>query len=101
MGVDLLDGDGVQVVCRPGRLGGELRVPGDKSVSHRALILNAMAFGAARVSGLSDGADVGVYDGLFAGDGGGNRGGGCGGGVGGRGARAGSGGAGGCAGCGE
>ena len=59
MGVDLLDGDGVRVVCRPGRLGGELRVPGDKSVSHRALILNAMAWGAARVSGLSDGADVG------------------------------------------
>jgi 3-phosphoshikimate 1-carboxyvinyltransferase len=33
-------------------------VPGDKSISHRALILNAVAEGAARVRGLSPGADV-------------------------------------------
>lgn len=59
MGAGSLEGAGVRAVSRPGRLGGELRVPGDKSVSHRALILNAMACGTARVSGLSDGADVG------------------------------------------
>jgi 3-phosphoshikimate 1-carboxyvinyltransferase len=40
------------------RLEGEVRLPGDKSISHRALMLNAVADGEARVSGLSDGADV-------------------------------------------
>lgn len=33
-------------------------MPGDKSISHRAMILNAVAEGEARVSGLSTGADV-------------------------------------------
>lgn len=42
----------------PGRLEGAVRLPGDKSVSHRALLLNAVADGVARVTGLSDGADV-------------------------------------------
>lgn len=41
-----------------GRLRGELRLPGDKSVSHRALLLNAVAGGTASVRGLSSGADV-------------------------------------------
>ncbi len=40
------------------RLEGELRVPGDKSISHRALILGAVASGTSRVGGLSTGADV-------------------------------------------
>jgi 3-phosphoshikimate 1-carboxyvinyltransferase len=40
------------------RLAGELRVPGDKSISHRALLLNALAEGTARVRGLGLGADV-------------------------------------------
>jgi 3-phosphoshikimate 1-carboxyvinyltransferase len=40
------------------RLEGEVRVPGDKSISHRALMLNAVAEGEARVLGLSNGADV-------------------------------------------
>jgi len=40
------------------RLQGEVRLPGDKSISHRALILNAVAGGRARIGGLSDGADV-------------------------------------------
>lgn len=40
------------------RLRGTVRVPGDKSVSHRALILNAVAEGRARISNLSAGADV-------------------------------------------
>jgi 3-phosphoshikimate 1-carboxyvinyltransferase len=42
----------------PNRLRGEVRLPGDKSISHRALLLNAVADGPARVRGLSDGADV-------------------------------------------
>jgi 3-phosphoshikimate 1-carboxyvinyltransferase len=45
-------------VTRPARLEGVVRLPGDKSISHRALILNAVAAGPARVSGLSSGADV-------------------------------------------
>ena len=35
-----------------------MAVPGDKSISHRSLILNAMAHGTARVTGLSNGEDV-------------------------------------------
>lgn len=35
-----------------------LRVPGDKSISHRALLLAARAKGVSRVTGLSDGSDV-------------------------------------------
>jgi 3-phosphoshikimate 1-carboxyvinyltransferase len=35
-----------------------VRVPGDKSLSHRALILAAMADGESRLSGLAPGADV-------------------------------------------
>jgi 3-phosphoshikimate 1-carboxyvinyltransferase len=37
---------------------GRVRVPGDKSVSHRALILGALASGESVVRGLSDGDDV-------------------------------------------
>ena len=40
-----------------GPLHGQLRVPGDKSISHRALICNALAKGEARISGLLDSAD--------------------------------------------
>jgi 3-phosphoshikimate 1-carboxyvinyltransferase len=45
-------------VHRPARLQGEVSLPGDKSISHRALILNAIADGPARVGNLSRGADV-------------------------------------------
>ena len=45
-------------VSRPAAFVGELAVPGDKSISHRSLILNAMARGSARVRGLSNGEDV-------------------------------------------
>ncbi len=46
-------------VLRPARrLQGEVEVPGDKSISHRALLLNALADGTARVRGLGLGADV-------------------------------------------
>ena len=40
-----------------GPLRGELRVPGDKSISHRALICNALARGEAEIRGLLDSAD--------------------------------------------
>jgi 3-phosphoshikimate 1-carboxyvinyltransferase len=40
------------------RLEGEVEVPADKSISHRALILNAVADGAATVDRLSAAADV-------------------------------------------
>jgi 3-phosphoshikimate 1-carboxyvinyltransferase len=39
-------------------LTGRARVPGDKSISHRALILGAMAVGETRISGLLEGEDV-------------------------------------------
>lgn len=45
-------------VSPAGPLRGELVVPGDKSISHRALLLNALGEGTARVRGLLDGADV-------------------------------------------
>jgi len=41
-----------------GPLRGEVHAPGDKSISHRALILGAMAYGTTRVAGLLEGADV-------------------------------------------
>jgi 3-phosphoshikimate 1-carboxyvinyltransferase len=43
---------------RSGPLQGRVRVPGDKSISHRALILGAMAVGETRISGLLQGEDV-------------------------------------------
>jgi 3-phosphoshikimate 1-carboxyvinyltransferase len=39
-------------------LAGKVRVPGDKSISHRALILGALAVGETRISGLLEGEDV-------------------------------------------
>jgi 3-phosphoshikimate 1-carboxyvinyltransferase len=39
-------------------LTGRVRVPGDKSISHRALILGALAVGTTRISGLLEGEDV-------------------------------------------
>ncbi|GAC1313012.1 MAG: 3-phosphoshikimate 1-carboxyvinyltransferase [Acidimicrobiales bacterium] len=39
-------------------LRGRLRVPGDKSISHRALLLAALAEGESTIRGLSDGDDV-------------------------------------------
>ena len=47
-----------QVIRRPRVLKGSIALPGDKSVSHRALILNAIASGTAKVTGLSRGEDV-------------------------------------------
>lgn len=39
-------------------LRGQVRVPGDKSISHRALILAALATGRSQITGLLEGADV-------------------------------------------
>jgi 3-phosphoshikimate 1-carboxyvinyltransferase len=41
-----------------GSLTGKVRVPGDKSISHRALILGALSVGETRISGLLEGEDV-------------------------------------------
>jgi 3-phosphoshikimate 1-carboxyvinyltransferase len=41
-----------------GPLTGKARVPGDKSISHRALILGALSVGETRISGLLEGEDV-------------------------------------------
>jgi 3-phosphoshikimate 1-carboxyvinyltransferase len=41
-----------------GALTGNVRVPGDKSISHRALILGALAVGQSRITGLLEGEDV-------------------------------------------
>ncbi|MGH6727458.1 MAG: 3-phosphoshikimate 1-carboxyvinyltransferase [Pseudolabrys sp.] len=43
---------------RGGPLQGHARVPGDKSISHRALILGAMTVGESTVTGLLEGEDV-------------------------------------------
>ena len=42
----------------PGPLRGRVRVPGDKSISHRALMLSALAVGESSVEGLLEGEDV-------------------------------------------
>ena len=46
------------IVSRPSRIRATVQVPGDKSVSHRALIFNAIADGAAIVERLLDSEDV-------------------------------------------
>jgi 3-phosphoshikimate 1-carboxyvinyltransferase len=48
-----------KLVARPvGRLQGRVRAPGDKSISHRALMLGALALGETTVHGLLEGEDV-------------------------------------------
>jgi 3-phosphoshikimate 1-carboxyvinyltransferase len=47
------------LTSRPGNpLRGEVSVPGDKSISHRAVMLGATAVGTTRISGLLEAADV-------------------------------------------
>ncbi len=41
-----------------GPLKGKIRVPGDKSISHRSIMLGALAVGETRVTGLLEGEDV-------------------------------------------
>ncbi|MGQ0671600.1 MAG: 3-phosphoshikimate 1-carboxyvinyltransferase [Hyphomicrobium sp.] len=43
---------------RSGLLRGNVRVPGDKSISHRALLLGALATGRTRITGLLEAEDV-------------------------------------------
>jgi len=45
-------------VLKSAPLSGHVRVPGDKSISHRALMLGAVALGETRVTGLLEGEDV-------------------------------------------
>ncbi|GAB4070058.1 3-phosphoshikimate 1-carboxyvinyltransferase [Ancylobacter sonchi] len=44
--------------AKSGPLSGVVKVPGDKSVSHRALIFGALAIGETRITGLLEGEDV-------------------------------------------
>ena len=46
------------VARRSGPLKGSVRVPGDKSISHRALIFGALTVGETRIEGLLEGDDV-------------------------------------------
>ena len=46
---------------------GELEVPGDKSIAHRALLLAALAQGESWITGLPDGEDVGATIGCLRG----------------------------------
>jgi 3-phosphoshikimate 1-carboxyvinyltransferase len=48
------------------RLRGELRLPGDKSISHRALLFAALAAGDSTIEGAGDGADVRSTAGIVA-----------------------------------
>ena len=41
-----------------GKIAGEARVPGDKSISHRAIMLGALAKGTTRISGFLEGDDA-------------------------------------------
>lgn len=45
-------------LAAPAALSGTVRVPGDKSISHRALMLSGLAVGESRITGLLEGEDV-------------------------------------------
>jgi 3-phosphoshikimate 1-carboxyvinyltransferase len=52
-------GDPIPMTSRKGAaLRGEAHVPGDKSISHRSLILGALSIGETRIEGLLEGQDV-------------------------------------------
>ena len=52
-------GTPIPMTARPGQaLNGVAHVPGDKSISHRSLILGALSVGETRVTGLLEGEDV-------------------------------------------
>jgi 3-phosphoshikimate 1-carboxyvinyltransferase len=55
--VAVIASDRLRAIASPG-LKGSTAVPGDKSMSHRALILGGMAQGETRISGLLEGQDV-------------------------------------------
>ena len=47
----------LKTISPPRQLVGEIAMPGDKSISHRALIINSLAFGKSRITNLSPGKD--------------------------------------------
>jgi 3-phosphoshikimate 1-carboxyvinyltransferase len=46
------------IAARSGPLAGDVTVPGDKSISHRSIMLGGLAVGETRISGLLEGEDV-------------------------------------------
>ena len=60
-----LTGGPSRSVSRAARLHGEPRLPGDKSISHRALILATLAGGDSRITGAGDGRDVQATAGIM------------------------------------
>src|SRR3990172_10919414 len=49
----------INYLVKPGgKLTGRVRVPGDKSISHRAVMLGSLAEGTTKVTGLLEGEDV-------------------------------------------
>lgn len=64
-----MSGAGVRLdwVARPGGpLRGRIRVPGDKSISHRAIMLGSLADGTTRISGFLEGEDTRATAAAFA-----------------------------------
>ena len=52
------EASGIRFNVRPGgKLSGRLRVPGDKSISHRSIMLGSLASGETHVSGFLEGED--------------------------------------------
>ncbi len=47
-----------RIIAQSRPLRGSVRVPGDKSISHRALMFSALAVGESRITGLLEGEDV-------------------------------------------
>jgi 3-phosphoshikimate 1-carboxyvinyltransferase len=61
-----LAGESSRSVSKAARLRGEPRLPGDKSISHRALLLATLAPGRSVISGAGDGRDVQATAGIVA-----------------------------------
>jgi 3-phosphoshikimate 1-carboxyvinyltransferase len=58
---------GIDWIVQPsGPLRGELRVPGDKSLSHRAIMLAALADGVSRIDGFLEGEDTRATAAIFS-----------------------------------
>ena len=56
--VDSMTSQIVNYVAKPGgKLSGEIRVPGDKSISHRSIMLGSLAEGTTEVTGFLEGED--------------------------------------------
>ncbi len=55
----------IQEFNKISKVKGELELPGDKSISHRAVMFSAMAKGESRISNLSNGEDVKTTQSIF------------------------------------